>query len=200
MNKKIEELVSARNDFPELIRTLGFTGTGIEIGVARGDFSEVLLTSPLSKFYMLDCWWPKRLNKERFDPSKHSVFDFEFADNEIYIRHTLRRFWDINRAVIIRGFSEQVGVDFSDNTFDFIYIDANHLYDGIKADLAVWWPKVKPGGIFAGHDYFIDEFIPEEHHSWTKEVKRAVDEFTEDKKQKLKTTIEMWPSWWLIKE
>ena len=40
--------------------------------------------------------------------------------------------------------------------FDFIFIDADHRYDAVWADLNHWWPKVKNGGICAGHDYWED--------------------------------------------
>ena len=33
------------------------------------------------------------------------------------------------------------------------YIDARHDYCGCSEDIQNWWPKVKPGGIMAGHDY-----------------------------------------------
>ena len=42
---------------------------------------------------------------------------------------------------------------FSDNCFDFIYLDAGHDYASIKQDIDCWYPKLKPGGVFAGHDY-----------------------------------------------
>ncbi len=48
--------------------------------------------------------------------------------------------------------------DFSDKAInkipecDFIYVDGNHHYDFIKEDLKLYFPKVKRGGIFAGHD------------------------------------------------
>ena len=40
-----------------------------------------------------------------------------------------------------------------DNSLDFVFIDATHEYDSVKEDIKLWYPKVKEGGILAGHDY-----------------------------------------------
>jgi predicted O-methyltransferase YrrM len=53
---------------------------------------------------------------------------------------------------------------FADKSISGVFIDAAHDYESVKRDLAAWWPKVRDGGIFSGHDY-----------DWH-EVKRAVDE------------------------
>lgn len=54
---------------------------------------------------------------------------------------------------------------YEDNSIDIVFIDACHHYDCITEDISAWYPKVKHGGILAGHDYhFVDT------------VKRAVDE------------------------
>jgi len=55
-----------------------------------------------------------------------------------------------------------------DASLDFVFIDASHKYEDVVNDLKAWYPKVKKGGVFAGHDYPIWEG-----------VKKAVDEFFE---------------------
>jgi len=41
----------------------------------------------------------------------------------------------------------------ADGSLDLVYIDADHLYDGVKHDIICWLPKVRIGGIICGHDY-----------------------------------------------
>lgn len=71
--------------------------------------------------------------------------------------------------------------------FDFIFVDANHTYKGVKADLVAWWPLLKEGGTMAGHDIYF------------KDVERAVTEFF-FKDLGLKQKITFTPSCWIIKK
>lgn len=41
---------------------------------------------------------------------------------------------------------------FDNRSLDFVFIDADHSYEAVKADIAAWRPKVRPGGILCGHD------------------------------------------------
>jgi hypothetical protein len=36
---------------------------------------------------------------------------------------------------------------------DFVFLDAAHDYDNVKADITAWRSKVKSGGYLGGHDY-----------------------------------------------
>jgi predicted O-methyltransferase YrrM len=49
---------------------------------------------------------------------------------------------------------------------DLVFIDADHSYEAVKADIAAWRRFVKPGGILAGHD----------HDGGWPGVEKAVDE------------------------
>jgi predicted O-methyltransferase YrrM len=59
--------------------------------------------------------------------------------------------------------------------FDFIYLDARHDYEGIREDMEAWWPLLKVGGLFAGHDFVPDGV----NKNGLFGVQRAVKEFVE---------------------
>ena len=42
---------------------------------------------------------------------------------------------------------------FQNESLDFIYIDARHDYKAVWDDLEAWFPKLRKGGLFSGHDY-----------------------------------------------
>ncbi len=42
---------------------------------------------------------------------------------------------------------------FADKSLAAVYVDGDHSYEGAKADILAWWPKIRPGGYMCGHDY-----------------------------------------------
>jgi predicted O-methyltransferase YrrM len=51
------------------------------------------------------------------------------------------------------GDSHLQAMTFDNESIDLVFVDADHEYEAVKADIAAWWPKVKHGGVLAGHDY-----------------------------------------------
>ena len=66
--------------------------------------------------------------------------------------------------------SDEASKKFKDSSLDFVFLDASHEYEDVKNDINNWLPKVRNGGILAGHDYYVDryDFFPG--------VKQAVNE------------------------
>jgi len=65
--------------------------------------------------------------------------------------------------------SVQAAATFADGSQDVVFIDGDHTYDFVKADILAWMPKVKSGGWLCGHDYrpedpgvikAVDELLP----------------------------------------
>lgn len=58
-----------------------------------------------------------------------------------------------NMVQPIRGDSAKSSALYKTGQFRFVFIDADHHYDSVKADIKAWYPKVMAGGVIAGHDY-----------------------------------------------
>lgn len=77
--------------------------------------------------------------------SHGSVLD---AFNAFMVRAVVREF--VNPRQLD---SVSASLLYADNSLDLVWIDADHGYDAVMADLRAWVKKVKLGGTFAGHDY-----------------------------------------------
>jgi predicted O-methyltransferase YrrM len=69
----------------------------------------------------------------------------------------------------VRMTSIQASERYPDGSLDAVFLDASHKYEDVRADILAWLPKVKSGGILAGHDYTY------RNDDWP-DVRRAVDE------------------------
>lgn len=61
-----------------------------------------------------------------------------------------------NKELIKNSFRENswdAAAHFEDGSVSFVFIDASHLYENTKRDVESWYPKMKKGGIMAGHDF-----------------------------------------------
>lgn len=129
---------------------------GIEIGVRRAGNLSNLAKNPKFKqgiLYGLDCWTE--------DPERPEINDVGFSQRDLDMQYyeCVAKFSSNPFVKIVRNFSYEGSLEYPDGFFDFIYIDAAHDYDSVVEDLKCWWPKLKDGGVFSGHDYFPDERI-----------------------------------------
>jgi hypothetical protein len=123
-------------------------GIGCEVGVLRGEFSKHLLDNwNCKKLYLVDCWED---HPDDYDETFH-----DHKTNYTTMKKNLTPFE--GRFEVCKGYSDQIVDDFKKDMFDFIYVDANHSYEGCKKDLDLYWEKLKPGGILMGDDYHLED-------------------------------------------
>jgi len=115
-----------------------------EIGVWYGDHAMVLLDRwDVNSLYLID---PYEVTPEWAEtPSELVDMDIEAAKQS-----AIERFGDDPRCIQL--FERSTEVELDDVEFDYIYIDAVHSFRSVLSDLEAWYPRLKPGGILAGHD------------------------------------------------
>jgi Methyltransferase domain len=142
-----------------------------EVGVWRGDFSERILrdTAP-RELHLVDPWlfMPSYPESWYGGLSATSQADMD----EIFAALSTRFDREVSEGVVIihRLRSVDAAREFPDGFFDWLYLDADHTFEAASADLARFWPKVRPDGYLTGDDYLDGGW-------WEGGVKRAVDEF-----------------------
>jgi len=145
----------------------------IELGVAAGAFAvELLKRSPSIRYVGVDRWSDHH-NEAEMVAATSAIKEMSLEAN--LIRATFRQ--------ALEGFG--VG------TADMVYIDGYaHTGQERGETLRDWWPVLKSGGIFAGHDY-------DPKYSATM---KAVDAFTQELQLDFRLTGEKTlPSWYLRK-
>jgi uncharacterized Rossmann fold enzyme len=142
---------------------------GAEIGVFAGELSSRLLQRGDLSLYLVDSWATSSGDSSYAQSDDFHAKLSQGEQERFYgIARDLTAFAG-PRAKILRKTSVEAAAEIPDASLDFVFIDADHSYEGCKADIEAWAPKVKPGGLIAGHDY--------ENTAFPKfGVKRAVDE------------------------
>lgn len=144
---------------------------GVEVGVFAGELSKRLLSREDITLGLVDSWTTHGDGEYAESDDFHAKLTQEQQDGFYELTKKVVEFAG-DRAYIVRKDSVEASKEYMDNFLHFVFIDADHSYEGCKKDLEAWWPKVKPGGLFSGHDY--------ENTDYTKfGVKKAVDEFAD---------------------
>lgn len=62
-------------------------------------------------------------------------------------------FEGLERVTFLQGSSDACAKEFDDASLDLVFVDADHSEEWVMRDLEAWLPKLRSGGIIAGHDY-----------------------------------------------
>jgi hypothetical protein len=142
-----------RLEIIEIAQNLNFT-TGAEIGVQKGHFAEAVLGHwpNAKKYHLIDIWGYQEEKIGSIYLDTANVNKYHQDENYEETKNRMAPFKDVPH--LIRNYSVLAAPLLADASLDFVYIDARHDYCGVKEDLEAWWPKLRLGGIMAGHDFY----------------------------------------------
>ena len=125
-----------------------------EVGVRRGQLSEKLL----QRFdnlclHMIDVWCecPPGSDYAKSTQNNEGITAEDAAacyEEAVERTKPFRKRRDIHQLDSLEAVKR-----FADESLILVFLDAQHDYFGLSADMVNWWPKVKSGGFFTGHDY-----------------------------------------------
>eukprot|EP00741_Cyanophora_paradoxa_P010724 tig00020538_g10366.t1 len=176
----------------EVLNELGLVGVGAEVGVQRALHAEdIMLSWGGRRLVLIDAW------HSAHETAYEDTADVPLPDHEANMAQAQRRMAPFApRVEFLREWSLKAASKYPDSHFDFIYLDARHDYEGIRDDIVAWYPKLRSGGILAGHDWLDGHFMGTQYG-----VRRAVGEFAarEGKRVGCMECHSDWPSWFLLK-
>ena len=201
-----------RIELVDIFEKYNFLNVGVEVGSCEGVYAAEILKRWSGNLYLIDVW--NSLNKNEYVDINNRE---NYQDTYIKCIENIKNHTD--RCHMLRGAGEKLVNLFEDESLDFVYIDANHRYDNVKQDIEIWYPKVRQGGILAGHDYLDFDWYADENFAENKKDKHiwmfnsdgskyyaglfgvnpAVDEFVKENKLDFKKTNEWLSSWYLVK-
>lgn len=152
-----------------LLASLPTGGTGMEIGVWKGDFSARILarTNP-KRLHLVDPW--KAAEGERYDKAWYGLNKTTQAQMNAIHESVVKRFAESEAVVIHRKTAMEFLPDVADKSLDFVYVDGDHTYESVLSDLNAAFEKVRVGGYICGDDYSLGQW-------WQDGVVKALHQF-----------------------
>lgn len=152
-----EDLQTDIRSLVHLISLHGENLVGLELGVYRAESFCTLLQmcDNIKTLYGIDNWQPyEDYLKDPYDGIPSDIcYKREAEYNRMLAMHSIKYSPNGNKAVILEEDSNIAVNKIEDESLDFIFIDTYMTKEQAEQDLITWYPKVKPGGIFAGHDW-----------------------------------------------
>lgn len=136
------------NTREEMLNLIPKNSICCEVGVFEGSFSNIIInTVNPEKFYMVDLFQGNMVSGDKNGNNMK-----EISLDESY-KNLKEKYYNNNKVTIFKGTSEQFYKSIPEGHLDFIYIDGDHSYEGVRLDLQYARSRVKKNGIISGHDY-----------------------------------------------
>ena len=150
-----------RKYFAHFLNHCGLTNHAVEVGTDQASFAVEFLSE----------WRGNKLSC--VDPYIAPMRKDTTREEDLLMAQERLSLFE-GRWEIIRRPSTLACRDFQNQSLDFVYVDGDHTYASVVEDLNCWFPKIRDGGILAGHDIVMPgEFPP----AWDQQIQPAVFQF-----------------------
>ena len=174
-----------------LIASMVPLGVCVEVGVAEGYFSDVIIKHNPKHLYLIDPWVVRHRGSYTKDPAN-------FTNHKANYAGVLKRFGDLPNVTIIRKPSGPASKLIADASCHMVYIDANHNRKFVARHMVQWWPKIEPGGYLCGHDWLNED--QDRRWPWI-QVRDSVKKFAEEHSLEILLTTDDLPlRTWIIQK
>lgn len=137
-------------DIPAAIKDV-VNPVGIELGTDGGTTTLYLLQQiPTLLLHGIDPYIPY-VDWGGNSFSWHGGLNHDNNDSYTSFMNKIKPFGE--RYVHHKKTSDDAVTDFEDESMDFIFIDGLHTYEQVLKDCRNYYPKLKKGGLFCGHDF-----------------------------------------------
>ncbi|MGE5409583.1 MAG: TylF/MycF/NovP-related O-methyltransferase [Clostridiales bacterium] len=186
---EVNKLISVNNDYFRyatmslaIMRLINenIQGDFAEVGVYKGDTSQILYKLGSDRrYYLFDTFegFPEK------DLESNITNDNRFKDTSV--KMVLNKIGSTNNVIIKKGYVPETLIGLEEERFAFVLLDLD-LYLPTKKSLEFFYPRISKGGYIFVHDYNSPE------SNWA--ISRAVNEFMENKPEKIMEIADNWGS------
>jgi len=119
-------------------------------------YSDMVTRFPSGHFVELGVWFGRSaayMAVEIVNSGKDIKLDV--VDNFLKspIERATNSLAEFNFVKVIQSNTSEAAKFYNNESLDFVFVDADHSAKGVSRDIQAWLPKVKNGGVIAGHDY-----------------------------------------------
>lgn len=175
--------------YTEMVRRFP-RGTFVELGSWKGRSTaflgvEILNAGAAIRAYAVDMW-----SDDITGGAKKTMTEQGLTGDTLYDMF-IENIAPVSDVITpLRMTTLEAAAQFDNDSVDFVFVDADHSYAAVKEDIHTWLPKMKDGGILAGHDYgwagsvqnavhdaigYRDWSDPWQTGSWIAEIRRPGD-------------------------
>ena len=144
--------------------------TGAEIGVYLGQTTGIIHSHwPKCRMLLVDPWQAVVDGDSYYSGGGKMAWQSQAEWDDIYNQAMMNIAMSNGPSLVWRMTSAEAAAHVPDKSLDFVFIDADHTYEGTLRDIALWLPKCRK--LLMGHDY--NSIKESRYKVWG--VKQAVD-------------------------